>query len=53
MRRGSERSTNGGWDLVAELRADSLSGFDALLTTWSIEGVLNSQTSLLLSSVLE
>ena len=46
-------STNGGWDLVAELRTASLGEFDRLLgLIRSIEGVLNSQTSLLLSSVL-
>ena len=46
-------TTNGGWDLVAELRTDSLSAFDRLLgRIRSIEGVVNSETSLLLSSVL-
>ena len=45
-------STNGGWDLVAELRTDTLADFDRLLgQVRSIEGVLNSETSLLLSSV--
>lgn len=46
-------TTNGGWDLVAELRTDSLESFDRLLRdVRSIEGVVNSETSLLLSSVL-
>ena len=46
-------TTNGGWDLVAELRTDSLSAFDRLLgRIRSIDGVVNSETSLLLSSVL-
>jgi DNA-binding Lrp family transcriptional regulator len=46
-------STNGGWDLVAELHTDSLQAFDQLLgRIRSIDGVVNSETSLLLSSVL-
>jgi len=46
-------STNGGWDLVAQLRMETLGDFDRLLgLIRSIEGVQNSQTSLLLSSVL-
>lgn len=46
-------TTNGGWDLVAELRTDTLGNFDRVLgRIRSIEGVLNSETSLLLSSVL-
>ncbi|GGH46923.1 Lrp/AsnC family transcriptional regulator [Microbacterium album] len=46
-------STNGGWDLVAELRAASLGDFDRVLgRIRSIDGVVNSETSLLLSSVL-
>lgn len=46
-------TTNGGWDLVAELRAASLGEFDRVLgRIRSIEGVVNSETSLLLSSVL-
>lgn len=47
-------TTNGGWDLVAELRTDSLADFDRLLGQLrSIDGVVNSETSLLLSSVSE
>lgn len=46
-------TTNGGWDLVAELRTDSLRSFDRVLAQIrSVEGVVNSETSLLLSSVL-
>lgn len=46
-------STNGKWDLVAELRTESLATFDRLLRQIrSIDGVANSETSLLLSSVL-
>ncbi|HEY5222826.1 MAG TPA: Lrp/AsnC family transcriptional regulator [Microbacteriaceae bacterium] len=46
-------STNGGWDLVADLRTDTLMAFDRLLgRIRSIEGVVNSETSILLSSVL-
>lgn len=50
----SLHTTNGAWDLVAELRTRSLSEFDRLLgRIRSIPGVLNSETSLLLSSVSE
>ena len=46
-------STNGAWDLVAESRTRDLVEFDRLLgRIRSIEGVLNTETSLLLSSVL-
>ena len=46
-------STNGGWDLVADLRTSTLTEFDQLLgRIRSIEGVVNSETSILLSSVL-
>ncbi|MFO7689321.1 MAG: Lrp/AsnC family transcriptional regulator [Cryobacterium sp.] len=46
-------TTNGGWDLVAELRTASLADFDRLLgEVRSLDGVLNSETSLLLSSVM-
>ncbi len=46
-------TTNGGWDLVAELRMSSLPDFDRVLgRIRSIDGVINSETSLLLSSVL-
>ncbi len=45
-------TTNGSWDLVAEIHASSLQDFDRVLReVRSIDGVLNSETSLLLSSV--
>lgn len=47
-------STNGAWDLIAELRVTSLGEFDRLLVqVRSVTGVLNSETSLLLSSVMD
>ena len=46
-------STNGAWDLVAEMRTTDLAEFDRLLgRIRSVPGVLNSETSLLLTSVL-
>jgi DNA-binding Lrp family transcriptional regulator len=48
----SLHTTNGAWDLVGEIRADSLQDFDRVLReVRTTEGVLNSETSLLLSSV--
>lgn len=45
-------TTNGNWDLVADIRADSLSEFDSILREVRlIDGISNSETSLLLSSV--
>ncbi len=45
-------TTNGSWDLVAEIRASSLHDFDRVLReVRTVEGVLNSETSILLSSV--
>ncbi len=44
-------STNGRWDLVAELRADSLASFDRVLARVSrTPGVTSTETSLLLST---
>ena len=44
-------STNGRWDIVAELRADSLEGFDRVLGRIRlIEGISQTETSLLLST---
>ncbi len=44
-------STNGRWDIVAELGTDSLEAFDAALRSIrTIKGVANSETSLLLST---
>jgi len=48
----SLHTTNGAWDLVAEIHAANLSDFDrVLLAVRQIDGVLNSETSILLSSV--
>jgi DNA-binding Lrp family transcriptional regulator len=45
-------TTNGTWDLVANIRTASLSDFDRVLReVRMIDGVANSETSLLLSSV--
>ncbi|SDA62470.1 DNA-binding transcriptional regulator, Lrp family [Sinorhizobium sp. NFACC03] len=45
-------TTNGGWDLVAEIRANSLSDFDRILReVRDVDGVSNSETSILLSTV--
>lgn len=45
-------TTNGTWDLIAEIQTISLADFDRILRdVRMIEGVLNSETSLLLSSV--
>lgn len=44
-------STNGRWDLLAEIRTDSLEAFDKVLSTLrSIQGISNTETSLLLST---
>jgi len=44
-------TTNGRWDIVAELRADSLEGFDSVLSRIRLlEGIANTETSLLLST---
>ena len=44
-------STNGRWDIVAELRADSLAAFDeALGRIRQLEGIASTETSLLLST---
>ena len=45
-------TTNGAWDLVAEIQTSSLNDFDRVLReVRMIDGVLNSETSILLSSV--
>lgn len=45
-------TTNGRWDIVAELRADSLQTFDGVLgRIRCIDGIANTETSLLLSSL--
>jgi len=44
-------STNGRWDIVAELRAESLEAFDRVLARIRlIEGISSTETSLLLST---
>ena len=44
-------TTNGRWDMVAELRADSLEAFDRVLgRIRQIEGIAHTETSLLLST---
>lgn len=45
-------TTNGAWDLVAELRMATLADFDRVMgQIRSVEGVVNSETSLLLRSI--
>ena len=45
-------TTNGAWDLVAEIRAENLQDFDRVLRlVRETEGVSNSETNILLSSV--
>lgn len=44
-------TTNGRWDLMAELRADTLEAFDKVLNAIrSIQGISNTETSILLST---
>ena len=44
-------TTNGRWDLIAELRADNLEAFDQVLgTIRRIPGIANTETSILLST---
>jgi len=44
-------TTNGRWDMVAELQADSLEAFDSVLSRIRLlEGIANTETSLLLST---
>ena len=46
-------TTNGRWDLVVELAAESLAAFDAVLRRIRlIDGIANSETSLMLSASL-
>lgn len=48
----SLHSTNGNWDLIAQIRAANLAEFDRVLReVRMIDGVTNSETSLLLSSL--
>ena len=49
----SLHATNGGWDLVAEIRCDSLIDFDRILgEIRAVDGVINSESSIVLNSVL-
>ena len=44
-------STNGRWDYIAELRAESLEEFDRVLgRIRQVEGIVNTQTNLLLTT---
>jgi DNA-binding Lrp family transcriptional regulator len=44
-------TTNGRWDIVAELRAESLAAFDAVLgRIRMLDGIANTETSLLLTT---
>ena len=48
----SLHTTNGGWDLIAEIRTAGLSDFDRVLgEVRTIEGILNTETSIMLSSI--
>lgn len=45
-------TTNGAWDLVAQIRTETLADFDRVLREIrTIDGVLNSETSILLRSL--
>ena len=48
---GTLHTTNGRWDIVAEVRAESLESFDAALTLIRMTpGIANTETSILLST---
>jgi DNA-binding Lrp family transcriptional regulator len=48
---GALHTTNGRWDIVAELRSDSLEAVDKVLSRIrQIDGISNTETSLLLST---
>jgi DNA-binding Lrp family transcriptional regulator len=47
----SLHTTNGRWDIVAELQADTLEAFDRVLGTIRlVQGIANTETSILLST---
>jgi DNA-binding Lrp family transcriptional regulator len=49
---GAIHTTNGRWDIAAELRADSLEGFDQVLSRIRLlDGISQTETSLLLSTI--
>jgi DNA-binding Lrp family transcriptional regulator len=44
-------TTNGRWDIVAELQADTLEAFDRVLSAIRLfEGIAHTETSILLST---
>ena len=44
-------TTNGRWDMIAELRADNLEAFDGVLNAIrKVHGIANTETSILLST---
>jgi len=48
----SLHTTNGRWDLIAEIRTETLEGFDKILRkVREIKAVLNSETNLILSTI--
>jgi DNA-binding Lrp family transcriptional regulator len=48
---GALHTTNGRWDIIAELRADSLEEFDGVLARIRLlDGISSTETSLLLST---
>ena len=48
---GTLHTTNGRWDIVAEVRAESLEAFDAALSRIRLTtGIANTETSILLST---
>jgi DNA-binding Lrp family transcriptional regulator len=48
---GALHTTNGRWDIIAELRADTLEAFDRVLgRIRQIQGIASSETNLLLST---
>ena len=45
-------TTNGRWDIVAELRTDTLESFDSVLNTIrQVDGIASTETSILLSTL--
>ena len=45
-------TTNGRWDMMAELRTDTLESFDSVLNTIrQVDGIANTETSILLSTL--
>ena len=45
-------TTNGRWDMMAELRTDTLESFDSVLNTIrQVDGIASTETSILLSTL--